>query len=73
VSKTNGQCLYEHHHPEYLTVFADRTPWAEPMIVKNPVFHAPWRLLTAKCQATYEVQARGHQIFGKLPNNLTSR
>lgn len=61
-NKTHGQLLYERLNPKFITVYADRTPWASPMVVENPKFVVPWYAITQRCKDSYESQAKGHHL-----------
>lgn len=59
---TNGQRLYEHRHPRFITLYTRRV-FGEPVEVPNPVHIVPWRLLTEQCRETYEREAQTHWLF----------
>jgi hypothetical protein len=61
-TKTNGQLLYEHHHPKYITLYTKRV-FGDPVVVPNPEHVVPWHLLTDRCRESYERQAQGHYLF----------
>ena len=71
MTKTNGQILYEHHHPSHVLVIEfDKRRFAtegDAWLALNPKGHTPWRLLTKRCQESWEETAVGHWLFSKEP------
>lgn len=70
--KTNGQLLYEHHHPAMIRVIpAERRHFAteaDVMMVPNPAEPVPWRFLTERCKQSWETSAVGHHLFSGCRN-----
>ncbi len=65
--KSNGQILYEHKHPAKIRVIpVSKRAFAtadDVLLVDNPVFQVPWQFLTVDCKQSWEVTAKGHNLF----------
>jgi hypothetical protein len=67
--KTIGQQVYEHYHPSHIRVVpVGRVSFAtaeDVLTVPNPVYQAPYHLLTQTARDYWEQYAVGHHIVSQ--------